>query len=114
MKKQSQSIQSNKISKPLSKDGMERLAGSVIDQNVKKGAFVETNLKPGDSDVLSSKLGEEIAAVVIDDIISSQSSNKSLLRPLIVRSRDKVIPSLAGQTLSVRSREVYTRAIVGK
>lgn len=76
--------------------------------------IVKTNLKPGDSDVLSSKLGEEIAAVVIDDIISSQSSNNSLPRPPIVRSKDVVIPALAGQALSVRSKEVYTRAIVGK
>ncbi len=36
--------------------------------------IIESNLKPGDSDVLSSKLGEEIAAVVIDNIILSQSS----------------------------------------
>jgi len=36
--------------------------------------IVETNLKNGDSDILSSKLGEEIAMIVVDKIISSQSS----------------------------------------
>ncbi|OGD62498.1 hypothetical protein A2160_00270 [Candidatus Beckwithbacteria bacterium RBG_13_42_9] len=36
---------------------------------------VETNLKQEDLEILSVKLGEEIAAVVIDEILSIQSPN---------------------------------------
>ncbi len=49
--------------------------------------IIESNLKPGDSDVLSSKLGEEIAAVVIDNIISSQSSKP---RAIVRKSADNI------------------------
>lgn len=37
--------------------------------------IVETNLKQEDLEILSVKLGEEIAVVVIDEISSSQSPN---------------------------------------
>lgn len=49
--------------------------------------IIESNLKPGDSDILSSKLGEEIAAVVIDDIISLQSSKP---RAIVRKSADNI------------------------
>lgn len=53
----------------------------------KKGAIVETNLKQEDLDLLSTRMGEEIAMIVIDKIISSQSSKP---RAIVRKSADNI------------------------
>ena len=70
-----QSSQSNQQIKEVKR---ERLAfgcsGKLLNKH-RAFPVVENNLKQEDLEVLSVKLGEEIAVVVIDEILSKQSPN---------------------------------------
>lgn len=49
--------------------------------------IIESNLKQEDLEFLSTKMGEEIAMIVIDKIISSQSSKP---RAIVKKSADNI------------------------